>query len=223
MIRLTRNGYLGLAGAAVLMLTGCATMRINSNLERGVDLRQYRTFALAPADSFSTGDPRLDNNRFFIERMQAAIERQLAPKGIGSGRSERPTLSSTTTRVWSSGSRSTTSTATPAVVKPRSAGPSCTTRARCLSTLSMRARAGSYDGWAEGSLHGVIDNQDWMNAKVDDAVARIWPDSHRHRSPSDDSLNGDGAVRCRSVRHGRFGSDCAPRRAVGGVAGADRP
>ena len=28
-------------------------------------------------------------------------------------------------------------------------------------------------GWAEGSVDGVIDNQEWMEARIDDAVAQI--------------------------------------------------
>ena len=40
-------------------------MRVDSFTERGVDIRQYRTYEWGPADTFSTGDPRLDNNRFF--------------------------------------------------------------------------------------------------------------------------------------------------------------
>jgi hypothetical protein len=28
-------------------------------------------------------------------------------------------------------------------------------------------------GWAEGSVDGVIDNQEWMEARIDEAVTRI--------------------------------------------------
>jgi len=28
-------------------------------------------------------------------------------------------------------------------------------------------------GWAEGSIEGVIDNQTWMESRIDEAVAKI--------------------------------------------------
>jgi hypothetical protein len=61
---------------------GDATMTVNSYLERGVDLHQYRSYTWGPADATSTGDPRLDNNRFFDERVRAQVEQQLASRGF---------------------------------------------------------------------------------------------------------------------------------------------
>ena len=53
------------AGEHVALAAGCATMNVNCVPGAGVDLRQYRTYDWAPPDTWSTGDPRLDNNRFF--------------------------------------------------------------------------------------------------------------------------------------------------------------
>ena len=58
-------------------------MRVNSFLERGANLAQYRTYAWAPADRLSTGDPRLDNNEIFLRRLQSGVDNQLAIKGFG--------------------------------------------------------------------------------------------------------------------------------------------
>jgi hypothetical protein len=51
-----------------LALAGCATLRVNSYVEeRGADFARYRSYAWAEREAFSTGDPRLDNNRFFSQ------------------------------------------------------------------------------------------------------------------------------------------------------------
>ena len=87
-----KNGALALIGVAALWLAGCATMSVNSYSERGVDVRRYRTYNWAPPDSWSTGDPRLDNNRFFDERVRAQVEGQLARRGFEKTASQQPDL-----------------------------------------------------------------------------------------------------------------------------------
>ena len=82
MYRLTRAPSLAAVTLIAMVLNGCATVRVNSYLERGADFRQYRTYAWGPADAFSTGDPRLDNNRFFSERVEKAVDQQLASRGF---------------------------------------------------------------------------------------------------------------------------------------------
>ena len=62
-----------MAGWSVMVasgLWGCAPMHVNSYAERSAAFQQYRTFAWGPADTKSTGDPRLDSNRFFDERVR---------------------------------------------------------------------------------------------------------------------------------------------------------
>src|SRR5205823_7995583 len=68
--------------SCALMLTGCASMRISSFVERGIDFTQYRTYTWAQDPARATGDPRLDNNPFFEERVQKAVESQLASRGF---------------------------------------------------------------------------------------------------------------------------------------------
>ena len=80
MNRLAIVAMIGIGSAS--LATGCATMNVNSYIERGVDLRQYKTYGWAPPDTWSTGDPRLDNNRFFDERVRAQVEKELARRGF---------------------------------------------------------------------------------------------------------------------------------------------
>ena len=71
-----------IAVASVWLAAGCATMNVNSFAERGMNLRQYRTYNWGPPDTWSTGDPRLDNNRFFDERVRGEVEKELARRGF---------------------------------------------------------------------------------------------------------------------------------------------
>lgn len=68
---------------AVLAGAGCAaTMNVSSHVQAGVDFSRYRTFDWGPADGLPVGDPRLDDNALFQDRVQGAIERTLALKGL---------------------------------------------------------------------------------------------------------------------------------------------
>ena len=42
-----------------------------------------------------------------------------------------------------------------------------------VDLVDPRTKRLVWRGWAEGSLDGVIDDQDWLDARVDDAVVRI--------------------------------------------------
>ena len=50
MNRLTRIEGLAAAMLVALAVNGCAPIRVNSYLERGVDFRQYRTYAWGPSE-----------------------------------------------------------------------------------------------------------------------------------------------------------------------------
>lgn len=68
------------AALAILALTGCATMNVGSYVDRHVNLASYRTWEWAPADALPTGDPRLDNNEFFQDYFEGAVEKGLAAR-----------------------------------------------------------------------------------------------------------------------------------------------
>jgi hypothetical protein len=79
MPRLLRNAMM----ASTLALTACAaTMTVSSHVERGLEFARYRSFAWGPADALPTGDPRLDQNPFFKDHVQGAVEKELAQRGI---------------------------------------------------------------------------------------------------------------------------------------------
>jgi uncharacterized protein DUF4136 len=64
--------------AAALLVSGCATRIVSSHVELGTDFARYHTYDWGPADALPTGDARLDNNPFFRDYFQGAIEKELA-------------------------------------------------------------------------------------------------------------------------------------------------
>ena len=170
---LIRQGRtLGLTLSA-LALAGCASMSIGSYAPRGADLQRFRTYAWGPATERGTGDPRLDSNRFFDEHVRARVEQELARRGFEKASGDAPDLlvhyhASVTQKIdvreldrgytsVDDGDRSYVydeGTLFVDLVDPRA------------GTLVWR-------GWAESSFEGAIDDQAWMEARIDEAVARI--------------------------------------------------
>jgi hypothetical protein len=156
------------------MAAGCATMNVNSFVERGIDVRQYRTFSWGPPDTVSTGDPRLDNNRFFDERVRAQVEKELAARGFEKESSGTPDLlvhyhASVTQEIDVRNLDREYRYCENADCRPYvyDAG------TLFVDLVDPRTNKLVWRGWAEGSVEGVIDNQDWMEARVDEAVTRI--------------------------------------------------
>lgn len=57
-------------------------MTVSSHVEHGLDVTQFRTYEWGAADALPTGDPRLDKSPFFQDHMQGAIEKQMAARGF---------------------------------------------------------------------------------------------------------------------------------------------
>jgi len=173
MYPLARVARLAALGTLVLV-TGCASMNVNSYVERGYDLNRFHTYAWSPAPAAATGDPRLDSNPFFDEQVRAEVEVQLARRGF-----ER------TARL-------------PDLLVHYHANMIQRIEARDLdrqygSCEKGDCRADVYDagtilidlvdprtntvvwrGWAEGSMDGVVDNQAWLEARINQAVTKIF-------------------------------------------------
>jgi hypothetical protein len=79
MLRLPRSSLLL---AATVLVSACASVHAGSDYAVGLDLKPYSTFDWGAGDTLPAGDPRLDNNPFFDARVRAAVERELATKGI---------------------------------------------------------------------------------------------------------------------------------------------
>jgi hypothetical protein len=173
-LRPSRVGGFAAVALSAIVVAGCATMNVSSYVERGIDVRLYGTFNWGPADTFSTGDPRLDNNRFFDERVRMQVEKELAGRGFVKVLSGTPDLfvhyhASVTQEIDVRN-------------LDREYGYCANTDCRpyvydagtlFVDLVDRRTNRLIWRGWAEGSVEGVIDNQDWMEARVDAAVTRI--------------------------------------------------
>lgn len=162
--------------ATGLVLSGCATMNVSSHVQPGIDFSQYQTFAWEPADSLPTGDPRLDNNPFFHDHFQGAVEQQLALRGIEKNAWGTPDLrihyhANVSQRFSVAGADNEygycASEDCEARVTDYEAG------TFVLDVVDTYQNKVVWRGWAQTSVDGVIDNQEWLNEHVDEAVAKM--------------------------------------------------
>jgi hypothetical protein len=152
-----------------LMLTGCASMEVRSYIARGADLRGHRTYNWARDDARSTGDPRLDNNRFFQEHLQATVDEQLASRGFE--KTDSPDL---IVRYHASASQELDNGKAGDNGECEECEPEVYDRGTLfIDLVDARTDRLVWRGWARGNIDGVIDDQDWMEQRIDDAVARI--------------------------------------------------
>jgi hypothetical protein len=73
---------LAMVTVIALSAAACATMNVGSHLDRASDFAQYRTYTWGQPDPLPVGDPRLDTDPFLIDRLQGAVEKELAAKGF---------------------------------------------------------------------------------------------------------------------------------------------
>lgn len=66
----------------LVLLSACAHVSTGADFSPGTRLDKYQTFDWGGGDSLPVGDPRLDNNPFFDARVRAAVELELAAKGL---------------------------------------------------------------------------------------------------------------------------------------------
>jgi hypothetical protein len=157
-----------------LALAGCATLHVNSFLERGADFSRYRSYAWAERGAFATGDPRLDNNRFFTQRIEEAVDMQLASRGFEkTSAGSADVLLHIHARVDQH-----LDTAGFDRIDGRCVDDTCRPDVYDAGTLMVdfmdrRTNQLAWRGWAERSFEGVVDDQQWMEATIDKAVARI--------------------------------------------------
>jgi hypothetical protein len=161
----TRRASLAAAFVAALALAGCAPLRVNSYLERDVDFTHYHAYTWMERTAFSTGDPRLDNNRFFSQRIEDAVDLQLAARGF---EKVRPHAADLVIQIHAR------------VDHRRQVGD--TTGTLFIDFIDTRTNRLAWRGWAEGSVDGVIDDQRWMEKVIDETVAKILARLPRHQS-----------------------------------------
>jgi hypothetical protein len=168
-----------LLAAALLVATSlaaaCASVTVGSYLHTGASFRDYRTYAWGPADALSTGDPRLDNNDIFARYVRSRVDAELARRGFELVTSMgQPDLlvhfhASLAQKVDIRALES------PSVqIDPADAAPFVYDAGTLFVDLvDTRTNRLVWRAWAEGSIEGVLDRQEWLERRVDEAVTRI--------------------------------------------------
>jgi hypothetical protein len=159
-----------------VILTGCAPMNVSAHVDRTVDFSQYETFAWAPADALPTGDPRLDNNPFFHDYFEGAVEKQLALRGIEQAEWGTPDLlihyhANVTQRFTVSGVDREDGACSSGDCQPRVTEYDAGTFV--LDVTDNYTNKVVWRGWAQTSVAGVVDNQDWLREHVGEAVTKM--------------------------------------------------
>jgi hypothetical protein len=159
------------AAVAALSLSACAPVHVNASLERGMDFAKYTSYTWASEHRFNTGDPRLDNNEIFEGRLRQAVDRGLEARGL-----EQASASSAELVVHYHAS---VSQQIDVNTLDRQYGycNDCRSSVYDAGTITIdfvdaKTNKLVWRGWAEGSLEG-IDNQEVIEARVDEAVAKI--------------------------------------------------
>src|SRR5690349_6664149 len=67
--------------ALVAIATGCASLQVRSFSDRAATFNRYHTYRWADDRPRATGDPRLDSNPFFEDRLTSDADRELAARG----------------------------------------------------------------------------------------------------------------------------------------------
>jgi hypothetical protein len=172
-VTLSHVGRLAALTLAAFALSACATVSVRSFQERGANVAQYRTFDWIPAVLHETGDPRLDNNRFFHERIQSDIEKQLTSRGFEKDAEGTPGLlvhyhASVAQKINPNG-------ADQPYVRCGDCEPYVFEAGTVVVDLvDFRTGRLVWRGWADDILDGAIDNQDWMEKRLDEAIQRIF-------------------------------------------------
>jgi hypothetical protein len=159
--------------ATVAALSGCASLKVNTFLERGVDLQHTRTFDFGPADRWSTGDARLDNNTIVADRIRSQVEKQLVARGM----EKTANTPEVFVRYHFSLSQQLDLRTEPADASrgeiERQYASVFEAGTLVLDLVEPRTNRLLWRGWAEGSFDGLIDNQSWLEERVDSAVQMI--------------------------------------------------
>lgn len=164
---------------SALALSACAArMTVSSHVEHGLDFSRYRTFDWGPADALPTGDPRLDQDPFFKDHVQGAVERGLSAKGLMLPASGSPDLLihyhahiskridvNRIDHVYGYGYCS--QPGCPSDVVQYEAG------TLVLDIVDAKTNQLIWRGWAQNSVADMLEDRDVMAKTIDEAVARM--------------------------------------------------
>ena len=160
---------------AAVFAAGCATLTVSSHIERNVTFTDFVTYDWGPPDNLPVGDPRLDNNPFFVDYLQGAIEKMLAAKGYERAVTGQPDVlihyhANVAQRVevrevdshygytYTDGMSQVTEYEQGTLV---------------VDLVDTRTNKVVWRGWSQDTMTGIIDNQDRLEQKVEEGVTKM--------------------------------------------------
>jgi hypothetical protein len=159
---------------ALLLTAGCASMNVNSYVERGYTLNRFHTYAWSPAPAAATGDPRLDSNPFFDEQLRAEVEVQLAMHGFERTAGIPDLLVHYHVNMTQRIETKDLDEQYGSCAKGKCRADVYDSGTILIDLVEPHNNKVVWRGWAEGAMDGVIDNQAWMEATINKAVTRIF-------------------------------------------------
>lgn len=160
---------------AALAFAGCATMNVSSHIERNVSFAEYVTYDWGPPDNLPVGDPRLDNNPFFRDYLEGAIEKKMAAKGFERAATGEPDLlihyhASVNQKldVYEVDSRYgyCYGNCQPQIVDFELG-------TLVVDIVDVKTSKVVWRGWAQDTMNGVIDNQERLEKQVSEGVTKM--------------------------------------------------
>jgi hypothetical protein len=163
---------------AMLVASSCtAGIRAGADFAPDVDFGPFTTFEWDEPDTRPVGDPRLENNPLFEERLHIAIERELAARGL------RPTASGAGLIVHH---HATVRDRVEVYEADRSAGYSTPEYGGGTQVVQYEegtlmidiADAGTNEliwrGWAQFDIGAALRDPEVLTAQIDEAVAKMF-------------------------------------------------
>jgi len=176
-----RPARIAIAAFAALALSGCATMNVSSHIERGVDFAQFRTWDWGPADALPTGDPRLDNNPFFNDYLQGAVEKEMTRHHYDHVAGGTPDL-----LLHYHANVSKTFDVNGVDMRNGYCYDDCQPKVIeymqgtiVLDVVSTRTNRVVWRGWFQDSMDGIIDNQDRLRAELEKGIPKMMKELPR--------------------------------------------
>ena len=158
-------------------VAGCAasTVHVGSHADPALGQRRYSTYAWGPADSLPLGDPRLDSDADFRDRMEGAIDRELTRKGYRRGQSPPDLLVHYHATI-----RERLDVNRLDDLHAYCAGDTCDTGiieyeagTFVLDIIDTRTNRLVWRGWAQDRIEPALGNPDRMRQLINEAVRRM--------------------------------------------------
>jgi len=155
--------------------TGCAAMTVSSHIERNVNFTDYVTYDWGTPDHLPIGDPRLDNNPFFQDHLQGAIEKGLASRGY-----ERAVNGGADLLIHYHASVNQKIEVDDVDHRYGYCYQNCEPHVfeyelgtLVVDVVDPRSGKVVWRGWSQDTMNGVIDDQDRLEKQVDEGVSRM--------------------------------------------------